>query len=168
MIISLLVAIDDNRGIGYRNKIPWRISSDLRRFKRLTMGHHLVMGRKTYESIGRVLPGRVMIVLTRNPSYQAAGCVIVHSLEEAVIHARAVGEQELFVIGGGEVFSTALQLANRLYLTQVHTRVQADIYFPEIEVNDWREVISEDFPASEQDQYSTTYRQMENKFAPIS
>jgi len=168
MIISLLVAMDEKRGIGYRNRIPWHISSDLRRFKSLTMGHHLVMGRKTYESIGRVLPGRIMIVLTRNSAYGAVGCVVLHSLEEAVQYAETASEQELFVIGGGEVFASAIQIANRLYLTQVHARVQADVYFPEVEITGWREVETANFPASEKDQYSTSYRLLENMGAPIS
>ena len=168
MMISLLVAMDENRGIGYRNRIPWHISSDLRRFKSLTMGHHLVMGRKTYESIGRILPGRIMIVLTRTSTYQAAGCVILHSLEDAVKYAETAGEQELFVIGGGEVFNSAMHLANRLYLTQVHAHVPADVFFPEIDISGWQELESVHTPASEKDQFSTTYRLLENQGAPIS
>jgi len=165
MIISLLVAMDENRGIGYENRLPWHISTDLRRFKSLTMGHYLVMGRKTYESIGRILPGRSMIILTRGNSYQAVGCVIVHSLEDAVRFAEAAGEQELFVIGGGEVFSQAMPLAERLYLTIVHERVQADVYFPVFDENDWQELESHYLPASEKDQYATTFRILEIKNA---
>jgi len=168
MIISLLVAMDENRAIGYENRLPWHISSDLRRFKSLTMGHYLVMGRKTYESIGKILPGRFMILLTRNAGYQAGGCIILHSLEDAVRYAEAAGEQELFVIGGGEVFSQAMQFAERLYLTIVHERVQADVYFPEIDENDWQELESNYLPASEMDQYAATYRILEIKSAAIT
>jgi dihydrofolate reductase len=163
MIISLLVAMDENRGIGFENRLPWHISSDLRRFKSLTMGHYLVMGRKTYESIGRILPGRSMIILTRESSYQADGCVILHSLKDAVRFAEAAGEQELFVIGGGEVFSQAMTIAERLYLTIVHERVQADVYFPVIDENDWQELESNYLPASEKDQFATTFRVLEIK-----
>ena len=165
MIISLLVAMDENRGIGYQNRLPWHISSDLRRFKSLTIGHHLVMGRKTYESIGRILPGRVMIVLTRNPAYRADGCIVLLTLKEAIEYAISAGEQELFVIGGGEVFSNAMQLANRLYLTQIHARVQADVYFPEIESSKWQELETTFIPASEKDEFPTTYRLLEKKSA---
>jgi dihydrofolate reductase len=157
MIISLLVAMDENRGIGIDNGLPWRISTDLKRFKALTMGHHLVMGRKTYESIGKPLAGRTMIVVTRNPAYRASGCRIAHSVAEALSVAEASGETEVFVIGGGEIFSQTIDTADRIYLSRVHAQVIADTFFPEIDESQWERVETVDYPVSDRDQYAHTY-----------
>jgi dihydrofolate reductase len=100
MILSVIVAMDENGGIGYKNRLPWRLSTDLVRFKNITMNHHVIMGRKTYESIGRVLPGRTMIVISRNERFEAEGCLVAHSLEGAIHFAINEGEDEVFVIGG--------------------------------------------------------------------
>ncbi|MGE5224753.1 MAG: dihydrofolate reductase [Omnitrophica WOR_2 bacterium] len=158
MIISLLVAMDQARGIGINNRLPWHLSADLKRFKRLTMGHHMVMGRKTYESIGRPLPGRITIILTHDQNYQADGCLVSNSLEDALALAKARGEQEVFIIGGGEIFSQVLDRADRLYLTYVHARVEADVFFPLLNEQEWLEIDSADQPADENNQYSSTYR----------
>jgi dihydrofolate reductase len=161
MRISLLVAMDENRGIGIENRLPWRLSTDLKRFKSLTMGHCLVMGRKTYESIGRSLPGRTMILISRNPAYLANGCLIAHSVDEALNMAKTSGESEVFIIGGGEVFSQTIDIADRIYLTYVHSQVVADTYFPEISASQWMQLESVDYPAGENDQYPHTYRILE-------
>ena len=161
MRISLLVAMDENRGIGIENRLPWRLSTDLKRFKALTMGHCLVMGRKTYESIGRSLPGRTMIVISRNPEYQANRCLIAHSVDEALNMAKVSGENEVFIIGGGEVFSQTIEIADRIYLTHVHSQVVADTYFPEIDASQWMELESANYPAGDNDQYPHTYRILE-------
>jgi dihydrofolate reductase len=157
MRISLLVAMDENRGIGIENRLPWHISTDLKRFKSLTMGHCLLMGRKTYESIGRALPGRKMIVITRNHSYQADGCLIAHSIDEGLKIAATSRESEVFVIGGGEIFSQTINSAERLYLTRIHTQVDSDVYFPVIDDSQWRQIESTTYPAGEKDQYPHTY-----------
>ena len=161
MRISLLVAMDENRGIGIENRLPWRLSTDLTRFKNLTMGHCLVMGRKTYESIGKLLPGRTMIVITRNLAYQAKGCLIAHSVDEALNMAAVSGEIEVFIIGGGEIFSQTIELADRVYLTLVHSQANVDVYFPKIDESQWIQLESTDYPAGEKDQYFHTYRILE-------
>jgi dihydrofolate reductase len=161
MRISLLVAMDENRGIGIDNGLPWHISTDLKRFKSLTMGHHLIMGRKTYESIGKPLAGRRMIVVTRNLGYQADGCLIAHSVEEALKMAEAFGESEVFVIGGGEIFSQSIDIADRVYLTLVHAHLVADTFFPEIDASQWIQLEETDHPAGDRDRFSHSYRVLE-------
>lgn len=166
MRISLLVAMDENRGIGFENRLPWHISSDLKRFKALTLGHCIIMGRKTYESIGSPLPGRKTIVITRNPRYQAEGCLVVHSLDEAIELANKEGEKEAFIIGGGEIFSQAMDVADRVYLTLVHTCADVDVYFPAIDETHWHEIESSFHKANEKDQFSHTYRILERNLYP--
>jgi dihydrofolate reductase len=157
MIISLVVAMDECNGIGQDNRLPWHLSADLKRFKALTMGHYLIMGRKTYESIGRPLPGRVMLVITRSVDYQAAGCRIAHSLQEALVIAEQAGETEAFVIGGGQIFAQALPLADRIYLTRVHTISEADVFFPPFDIEDWTIQATSEVPADEKNQFSSTF-----------
>jgi len=108
VIISLIVAMDEERGIGVEGRLPWHLPADLKRFKSLTMGHHLIMGRKTYESIGSPLPGRTMIIVTRNPSYQPDGCMVARSLDTAIEFARMDLENEVFIIGGADLFEQAI------------------------------------------------------------
>jgi dihydrofolate reductase len=144
MIISLIVAMDEQGGIGLRNQVPWHIPADLKRFKSLTMGHHLIVGRKTYESIGRVLPGRTMIIVTRSKGYRAAGCLVAASLQEAICLAEERGELEVFIAGGGMIYSQTLPYANRIYLTRVHTEGDADVYFPSWDSTLWQLIHQED------------------------
>ena len=134
---SLVVAMSRNRVIGRDNQLPWRLPADLAFFKRTTMGHPVIMGRKTYESIGKPLPGRTNVVITNQPDYEAPGCVVVHSLEEAY---RAVGDQdEVFVIGGSALFDAALRSADAIYLTDVDAEVPGDVYFPPFDRSQWSE-----------------------------
>lgn len=142
MIVSLIVAAAENDVIGRQNDLPWRLSADLQRFKKLTMGHAVVMGRKTYESIGRPLPGRRMIVVTRQADYQADGVEVVGSMEAAVDLAAKQGETELFIIGGAEIFAHFLPRADRLYWTRVHSFVDGDVRFPAYDRGAWRLVES--------------------------
>lgn len=129
--ISIIAAVGKNRELGKKNGLIWRIPDDLKRFKALTMGHPIIMGRKTYESIGRPLPGRTNIVVTRG-DFSAEGCVIAHSLEEALFTAEKLNCDEVFVIGGGQIYADALLLAHRLYLTIIDdTNPSADIFFPD-------------------------------------
>lgn len=139
MIISLIVAMDEAGGIGLNGGLPWYLPADLKHFKSTTMSHHLIMGRKTYESIGRPLPGRTMIVLTRNQEYHPEGCLVAHSLDIALEIARSNEEDEVFIIGGGDVFSQAIGLADKIYLTMVHTTLSADVFFPKIIPSEWEE-----------------------------
>ncbi|MBI3261208.1 dihydrofolate reductase [Candidatus Berkelbacteria bacterium] len=130
-IISLIAVIDEGRAIGKDNKLIWDLPSDLKRFKQITTGHPIVMGRKTFESIGRPLPNRTNIIITRDQRYTAAGCVVVHSLDEALTKARAIEQNEIFVIGGGQIFEQVIGKANKLYLTIVKGRHDADSFFPD-------------------------------------
>ena len=161
MIISLIVAMDEKRGIGKAGKLPWRLSSDLKRFRELTMGHHLIVGRKTFESIGKPLPGRQMIVLTRESGYAAEGGLTVVSIEAALALARQRGETEAFVIGGAEIYAQTLGVADRVYLTQVHAEVDADTFFPELDPLAWTETQIAFQPADHKNQYSFTFKLLE-------
>ena len=137
--ITLVVAMAENRCIGRDNMLPWHISTDLKRFKAVTMGHPMIMGRKTFRSIGRVLPGRPNIVVTRDRGFHADGVAVVHSLDAALDAARAHGSGEVMVIGGAEIFEQALPLAGRLDICHVHADVPGDTFFPEIDPAHWRE-----------------------------
>ena len=157
MIVSQLVAMDERRGIGKQGRLPWRLSTDLKRFRQLTMGHHIVVGRKTFESIGKPLAGRQMIILTRDASYKAAGCFTVQSITAALELARTQGETELFICGGAEVYAQTLDLAERLYLTEVHADCDADTFFPEFNRDAWLETASERHAADEKNEYPFTF-----------
>ena len=141
-----------NRVIGANGAIPWHLPEELKRFKVLTMGHHLIMGRKTWESIGRLLPGRETVIVTRQPGYQVAGAKVAHSLDEAI--AACGNDGEIFVIGGAELYAQALPRAGRLYLTTVESAVAGDTFMPEFDASGWREVSSESFAADERNRYA--------------
>ena len=157
MIVSLVVAMDQQRGIGRDGGLPWHLSTDLKRFKALTIGHHLILGRKTHESIGRPLPGRTSIVLSRALDYHPEGCQVAGSLEAALEIARQAGESEVFVIGGGQIFAQALKAAERIYLTRVHTMADCDTFFPEFDESAWQVVEQRHCPAGEKDQFPSTF-----------
>ena len=137
MIISIIAAIDQAGGIGKDSRLPWHLSEDLRRFKQLTLGHHIIMGRKTYESIGRPLPSRQSIVITRNPEYQGESIIVAPSISSALQIAMDNGEDEVFVIGGGEIYEQILPFADRIYLTEVNTVSNCDTFFPVIDLDEW-------------------------------
>nr|AIA11771.1 Dihydrofolate reductase [uncultured bacterium]AIA12128.1 Dihydrofolate reductase [uncultured bacterium] len=158
MIISFLVAMDEKRGIGKAGGLPWRLSSDLKRFRELTMGHHIIVGRKTFESIGKPLPGRQMIIVTRSESFAPEGCFIAHSISDAISFARERGESELFICGGAEIYAQMLGVADRMYLTVVHADSEADTFFPEWDKDEWVELESEHRTADEKNQYSFTFK----------
>jgi dihydrofolate reductase len=157
MVVSLIVAVDNNWGIGIHGGLPWRLSSDLQRFKKLTMGHHLIMGRKTYESIGKPLPGRTTIVVTRNSEYHPNGCLVASSVKEALNIAEDRDEAEVFVIGGGEIFKEVIDRADRIYLTRVITLLEADTHFPPLRTEDWEVVESSFHFADEKNEFASTY-----------
>src|SRR5215470_11008756 len=149
--------MDRNRGIGVDNKLPWRLSADLKRFRELTMGHHIIVGRRTFESIGRPLPGRRMIVVTRDRNYRAEGCDIAHSVEDATRLARERNESEVFIGGGAEIYAQSIGIADRMYLTFVDAEVAADAFFPEFDESEWSERESTYQPADEKNQYAFTF-----------
>ena len=163
MIISLIVAMDENRAIGVNNRVPWHLPDDLKRFKTLTMEHHIIMGRKTYESIGKTLPGRTNVVITRQQDYQPDDCLIVHSVDEAIDLVEDRGETEAFIIGGGEIFKQSLVLADRIYLSIVHTTVQAEVYFPQLDEPQWTEIESSHHPVDQTHQFPFTYKTLIRK-----
>jgi dihydrofolate reductase len=158
LIISLIVAMDESGGIGKNNRLVWHLRTDLKRFKEITMGHVLVMGRKTWETIGKPLPGRTMVIISRNRDYRVDGCIVVHSLEDAIGYARKLGEIEVFIIGGGEIFKQALNIADIIYLTRVHTVVNADVFFPKLDQSEWEISHREKFPQSDQDDYASEFQ----------
>jgi dihydrofolate reductase len=141
-----------NRVIGADNRIPWHLPNELQLFKKLTMGHHIVMGRKTYESINRLLPGRTSVIVTRQRDYAVPGAVVVHSIEEAM--AAGSADAEIFVIGGADLFRETLPLADRLYLTIVDAEPEGDTFMPEIDMSQWRESSSQSFAADEKHAYN--------------
>lgn len=161
MQLALIVAQSENRVIGRNNALPWHLSEDLKYFKKVTLGKVIIMGRKTYESIGRPLPGRTNVVVTRDPGWSADGVTVVHSLEQAVEQAAAISEingvDEAMLIGGAELYAQALPLARRLYLTQVHHQVSGDAYFPVLESAQWQQVGRQDFDAVEPNPYNYSF-----------
>ncbi|UUP16101.1 dihydrofolate reductase [Nitratireductor thuwali] len=159
MDIALVVAMAENGVIGREGGLPWRLSTDLKRFKAVTMGKPVIMGRKTWESIGRPLPGRLNIVISRDPAYVAEGAEVVPSLDAglALAEERAAGADEICVIGGGEIFREALEHSDRLYVTHVLADVTGDAHFPPIDSTHWEAVSTEDVPAGEKDVYPTRY-----------
>jgi dihydrofolate reductase len=163
VIISLIVAMDEQRGIGVDGHLPWYLSADLKRFKSLTMGHHMIMGHKTYDSIGRPLPGRTSIIVSRDLTFQPEGCMVARSLETAIEFARFDNEDEVFIIGGGDLFDQAIDMADRIYLTQVHASLDADVYFPEFSPADWLETESAYVEADEKNEYPSTFSILEKK-----
>ena len=158
--VELVLAVAENDAIGRGNGLPWRLSADLRRFKGLTLGKTLLMGRKTYESIGRALPGRINVVLTRSPKFAAADCIIVDSLDEA-IHA-AHGVSALMVIGGAEIYRQCLPLAVRIHVTLVHARMDdADTFFSGWRGSEWRESFRERHEADEKNEFPYSFVTLE-------
>ena len=155
MSLSIIVAMSENRTIGQNGDMPWRLSADLRRFRRLTMDHTIVMGRKTYESIGRLLPGRATVIVSRQRDYRVDGAKVVHELESAL--NTPGNDSETFVIGGGEIYRLALPLAQRLYLTRVHVSLDGDTHFPELDFSQWTQLESERVAADEKNDYDTTF-----------
>lgn len=159
MNVSLVAAMDRNRVIGMRNDLPWRLPADLRHFKRVTMGHPVVMGRRTWESIGRPLPGRTNIVLSRQPGYRARGAAVVGSIEAA---RAAAGEcDELMIIGGARLYGEVLAEADRIYLTEIHAEFEGDAYFPELNQDEWLCVSREDFERDEKNPYDYSFTVLE-------
>lgn len=135
--LSVIAAVASNRTIGLDNTLPWHLPEDLKHFRQLTMGHHIIMGRKTFESLGRLLPGRTTVIVSRQSGYAAEGAITAGSLREAV--AACGSDGEVFVIGGAELYREALTLADRLYVTEVHAEFKGDAYFPEYDREAWRE-----------------------------
>lgn len=159
--VTLIVAVADSGVIGRDNTLPWHLPEDLKRFKRLTLGKPIVMGRKTYESIGKPLPGRQNIVVTRDPNYRREGVSVVHAADDAL--RSAAGAPEIMVIGGAELFRAFLPRAVRVHLTRVHGQVEGDIHWPALDEREWRIVEREEHAADERHVYSMTFEVWEKR-----
>lgn len=163
MIISLIVAVDEHGGIGRNGRMPWHLSDDLKHFRALTLGHHVLMGRKTYATVAGRLPERKLLVLSHNPAFRADDALVLPSFEAAEAEARTAGEEELFVIGGAELFALALPLAQRFYLTRVKTVADCDVFFPEFNMDEWRLQSQQDFAAGNRNDHDFTIYELTRK-----
>lgn len=140
MIISQIAAASTNNVIGKNNQLPWHMPNDMAYFKKKTLGHHIVTGRRNYEAEGKALPGRINIVLTRNEKFQLADGIVVHTLDEAVEIAKKAGEKELFIVGGEEIYRLAMNITDRIYLTRIHAEIEGDTFFPKLNSDLWKQV----------------------------
>jgi len=163
MIISTIVATAKNNVIGKDNDIPWYLPADLKYFKKVTLNHHILMGRNCYESIGRPLPKRTNVIITRNPFYIASNCLVTHSINEALAIAKANGEEEVFIIGGGQIYNHSQDLWDRIYLTEVDLEVEGDVFFPKIDMKKWDLRSSENHKADEKNPYNYCFKVLERK-----
>ena len=145
MRISAICAMSENRVIGKNNQLPWHLPADLLHFKKITMGKPILMGRKTYESIGRPLPGRINIIMTHHTHYQATGCVIAQSIEKALAAAKEY--DELFIIGGATLYQALMPLTQRIYMTKIYEHIEGDTYFPALNPQEWKQIECIDHPA---------------------
>jgi len=159
--VSIIVAISENNAIGKDNQLLWHLPADLKHFKEITSGHTIIMGRKTYDSIGRPLPNRRNIVITRKADLQIENVEIVNSLDEAI--SLCANENEVFIIGGAEIYKNAILLGNRIYLTTVHQEYEADVFFPEINADEWSETYREYHAADEKNSVAYTFSTLERK-----
>ncbi len=161
MQISAVVAMSENRVIGVDNQLPWRLPADLQHFKAVTMGKPVLMGRKTHESIGRLLPGRENVIITRNKDFEVAGATVVHSIDRAL--AAVAQAEEVMVIGGSMLFSEMMPQLQRIYLTVVHVELEGDSYFPEFRFEGWRKLSSERHEADEVNSYAYSFELWERE-----
>lgn len=167
MTLSIIAALATNDVIGRDNRLPWHMPADLKRFKQLTTGHHVLMGRKTFDEIRTPLPGRINVVITRNPGFAADGILVASSVDEAVTMAEASHDDEIFVIGGAEIIAQTLHRADRMYLTRIHGEPEGDTFFPEFdEVNEWRLVEREDFEPDARHEYAWSFLTYERAGKP--
>lgn len=164
MIISAIVAMSSNRVIGKDGGLPWHLPRDMKFFKKTTMGHHVIMGRESFASMDYVpLKGRTNIVLTRNPFFITSSAIVMLSAEEALSHASESGENEAFIIGGGKIFAQSMHLIEKIYLTEVISHVVGDIYFPELDMDEWRVASSEFFEADDKNMFPMRFDVLHRK-----
>lgn len=167
MKLALIWAMSRDRTIGRGNALPWHLPEDLKYFKRVTLGKPIIMGRKTWESIGRPLPGRSNIVISRDPNFHAEGVRVVHTLEQALSLAHSIGvidgSDEVVVIGGAQIYALTLPKADRLYLTEVHAQVEGDAHFPDFDETQWQELAREEHAASDANPYAYSFIVLERK-----
>ena len=158
-MIIMIAAVAENNALGKNNDLLWHLPNDFKRFKAITTGHHIIMGRKTFESFPKPLPNRTHVIITRQKEYNAAGCIVVSSLEEALSVSPA--NEDVFIIGGGEIYNLALPIADKLDLTKVYHTFEADAYFPEIDSKQWKLISSEHHSKDEKHQYDYSFESYE-------
>jgi dihydrofolate reductase len=163
MIISQIAAMSKNRVIGKDNKLPWHMPDDLAYFFRTTRGRHIIMGRKNFEANGQALPDRINIVVTRQARYNAPGCIVVPGIDEALDYARKNGETEAFIVGGGEIYEASMPETERIYLTIIDVELEGDVFFPELDEEEWKVVREEKHGADTKNPYDFTYFVYERK-----
>ena len=163
MKISQIVAVSENNTIGKDNDLIWRLPADLKFFKNTTTGHHMLLGRKNYDSIGRPLPNRVSLIVTRDTSYSAEGAEVFHSIDDAIQFARDAGETELFIVGGAEIYNQTLPLIDKIYFTEVHQSFEGDCFYDELDKSDWAEVSREYHEADAKNPYNYSFVVYERK-----
>ncbi|NLP58601.1 dihydrofolate reductase [Lutibacter sp. B1] len=154
-MITIIAAVAKNNALGKDNKLIWYLPADLQRFKKVTSNHHVIMGRKTYESLGKPLPNRTNIIITRNTNYKAKGCIVVNSLQEAITAAK--NDENPYILGGAEIYKQAIKIADKLDLTFIHHTFEADAFFPEIDTSIWKVTSREDFKADEKNKYDYSF-----------
>ena len=163
MQISCIVAVANNNVIGKNNDIPWYLPADLKYFKKRTIDHHIIMGRNCYNSIGKPLPKRTNVILTRDPFYISSSCLVAHSIEEALTMAFDNGEKEAFIIGGGEIYKESMHFWDKLYLTEVDLEIEGDIFFPEIDMKEWKLISEEAHEKDDKNEYNYVFKVFERK-----
>ncbi len=160
-MITIIAAIADNNALGKDNQLIWHLPADLKRFKQVTLNHHIIMGRKTFESLGKPLPNRTSIIITRNKNYKVAGCILVNSLEEALKAAEK--DENPYILGGAEIYKQAIEIADKLDITFVHHNFEADAFFPKIDTTIWKETSRQDFKADDKNKYDYSFVSFEKK-----
>ena len=163
MITSIIVAASENNVIGKDNRLPWHLPADLKYFKNTTWAMPIIMGRRTFESIGKPLPGRHNVVITRNKDYKAEGTTVVSNLGDAVKAAESNDVNELFIIGGAELFNSTIDQAQRIYLTRVHVKIDGDVFFPELDMENWKLVSEKHMDADEKNEFALSFQVWEKK-----
>ena len=162
-MISLIVAASENNAIGKRNAMLWHLPEDLKFFKNTTWGLPVIMGRKTFEAVGKPLPGRTNIIVTSNPNWQAENTISTTSIENAIAIANETNAKEIFITGGGEIYKQTMPIANKVYLTRVHTTIDGDAFFPELDVNTWEVVFEKHVKADEKNKFDMTFQTWKRK-----
>lgn len=161
MIVSAIVAVAADNVIGKDNDIPWYLPADLKYFKKTTLNHHIIMGKNCYYSIGRPLPKRTNVVLSRDPFFTVSNCIVAHSIEEALENALRNGEHEVFIIGGGQIYRQSQQYWDKIYLTEVDLKTEGDTFFPEVKPEEWKLLSSESHQPDEKNEYAYTFKVFE-------
>lgn len=163
MILSAIAAVSQNNVIGLKNDLPWHLSADMKFFKRITFGHAVILGRKSYEAFGRAYPGRPNFVVTRQKDYTLADATVVHSIEEAIERAKEIEKEEIFILGGAKIFEQSLPVIDRIYITRIYEDFEGDTFFPEVDFNEWKLVKDEQHEPDEKNKYKYAFQTWERK-----